>query len=63
MSEWEDYHRAMSRLAAEMIGAGNYFDAHPDCATDERLASTFREYVARMRAVEVPGVVRSEVTA
>jgi hypothetical protein len=51
---WDDYHRAMSGIAAEMIGAASYLDEHPDYATVERVADTFRRYADRMRAVEVP---------
>jgi stress response protein YsnF len=51
---WDDYHRAVARVGAEMIGSANYFDEHPEFATDERVARTFREYAERLRAVAVP---------
>jgi hypothetical protein len=54
IAAWDAYHRRMSSLTAEMIGAAEYFDAHPEFATDERVAKTFRKYAARMQAVEVP---------
>ena len=54
VQQWEDFHRRMSSITAEMIGAANYLDEHPDYATDERVAATFREYADRMRAVPAP---------
>lgn len=54
LEAWDDYHRAMSAIATGMIGAASYFAEHPEYATDERLAQTFREYAERMESVEVP---------
>ena len=54
VAAWDAYDREMSGIAAEMIGAAKWFDAHPEFATDERLAATWRKYAQRMQAVEVP---------
>lgn len=54
LDRWDEYHRTMSRIAAEMIGAARHFDKNPDYATDENVARVFRKYAERMAAVEVP---------
>ena len=54
MNDWDNFHHTMSGITAEMLGAADYFDQHPEWATDERVAATFRQYVERIRAVEVP---------
>lgn len=54
MSDWDDFHREQSSITAHMLGAADYFDEHPEWATDERLAKAFREHVAMMRAVPMP---------
>ena len=51
---WDEYHRRISSIAAEMIGAAGYLAAHPDYATDERVAAKFYRYAERMSAVQVP---------
>lgn len=51
---WDQYHRIMSGITAEIIGAARYFDEHPEHATDARLADTFWDYARRIRAVETP---------
>ena len=54
LKAWADHDHALASIAAEMIGAADYFDEHPDYATDERLAEVFRMYVGRLRDVERP---------
>ncbi len=51
---WDEYHREVAGVAAQMVGAADYLAEHPEFATDERLAAAFREYVARLRAVQTP---------
>lgn len=55
---WDDYHRRMSGIAAEMIGAAGYLTEHPDYANDERVAATFRDYAERFARVLPPGESR-----
>lgn len=51
---WDDYHRALSGLASELIGAAAYFDKHPDWATDANVAAEFRRLADRMREIPKP---------
>lgn len=54
VERWDEYHRAVSAIGAQMIGAANYYDKHPDEATDARLAEAFRSYVKELRGVPSP---------
>ena len=54
MNTWATCDREIAGIAAQMLGAADYFDAHPDWATDEQVAQTWRAYVAKMRDVAKP---------
>lgn len=54
LAAWTEYHRTMSSIAAEMIGASLYFAEATDYATDANVAEAFHKYAARFAAVEVP---------
>ena len=53
---WDDYHRRMSSIAAEFVGAARYLADHPEYATTERLAETFRRFADRFTRVIPPEV-------
>ena len=53
---WDGYHRRMSGIAAEVVGAARYLADHPEYATTERLAETFRRFADRFTRVIPPEV-------
>lgn len=53
---WAEYDREVAGIAAEMMGAHDYFTrlASPEYATAEHVAEAFTQYAERMAAVPKP---------